>query len=442
MRAGDLCMGVTSRWINTGLYQRSLMLRTRPAGVNPCSRAPWADDGRARRVHNGPACRTCVRGTAGTLPATSPDCERVTVSTEVVAGGTPGDDATRPAAPRVTVRGARKPAASPAASPVPPDDTDAREELRRAAARLALVHEIDRAILAAESTTEIADRAAERLRQLAGASRVSISAIDTTLGVLTVLAFSQEDGGAGFAAGMTFPLEGTLDPRVLDEPRADRPPRPHGERPDAALAALRRGRGLSWRRCIVPLRRARPGRRRDVDRRARRGRRRGRQRHHRHGGRDAAARWRSTTRPPASGWSGPTRGSPSSTRSTGRSSPPPPPRVAGLGRGAPADAARRGVGRRGRVPRAPPGDARDRGGRGGHRQGPDGGRRAGAPGRRAAPADPRCPHLRAHRGRASRSCPPPGSMKSWGMTRRDHRPARCRRRGRSATSGSPGGTAG
>ena len=137
----------------------------------------------------------------------------VTVSTEVVAGGSPGDDATRPAT-RMTVRGARK-GAQGDASAGPADDTDAREELRRAAARLALVHEIDRAILDAESTTEIAERAAEHLHQLAGASRVSITAIDTVQGTLTLLAFSQEDGGGGFAPGTTFPIEGTLDPRVL-----------------------------------------------------------------------------------------------------------------------------------------------------------------------------------------------------------------------------------
>jgi PAS domain S-box-containing protein len=94
-------------------------------------------------------------------------------------------------------------------------DSDAREELRRAAARLATVHEIDRAILAAESPSEIAERVAERLRQLAGATRVAISAIDTSRGVLTVLAFSQDGEAGSFLPGTEFPIEGTLDPRVL-----------------------------------------------------------------------------------------------------------------------------------------------------------------------------------------------------------------------------------
>ena len=136
----------------------------------------------------------------------------VTVSTKPVAGGTPGDDATRPAArgePPPPARDGRNGGSAPAVG-------DTRDELRRAAARLSLIHEIDRAILAAESTSEIADRVVERLRQLAGADRVAVSAIDTARGILTVLAFSQDAEAGGFTPGMEVPLEGLVEPRILE----------------------------------------------------------------------------------------------------------------------------------------------------------------------------------------------------------------------------------
>src|SRR5690349_12255678 len=98
--------------------------------------------------------RVPLRAGVGRHAAARPRCEasvNVTVSTESVAGGSPGDDATRPAATRVTIHRARgKPA--PAATTA---DSDAREELRRAAARPAPVHAIDRAILPAASPPEL-----------------------------------------------------------------------------------------------------------------------------------------------------------------------------------------------------------------------------------------------------------------------------------------------
>lgn len=93
---------------------------------------------------------------------------------------------------------------------------DAHERLERSAARLELVHEIDRSILAARDTGEIAAGAVARLRHLAGAERVSVTRYDLERGVARVLAFDQSGEGGAFGPGAEMPLAGVL-PRALRE---------------------------------------------------------------------------------------------------------------------------------------------------------------------------------------------------------------------------------
>jgi PAS domain S-box-containing protein len=93
---------------------------------------------------------------------------------------------------------------------------DAYERLERSAARLALVHEIDRAVLSAHDTGEIAARAIAQLRQLAGAERVAVMRYDLERGIARVLGFEQAGGGGAFGAGSEVPLAIALPPAMRE----------------------------------------------------------------------------------------------------------------------------------------------------------------------------------------------------------------------------------
>ncbi len=82
---------------------------------------------------------------------------------------------------------------------------EAEAGLRRQAERLAVLHEIDRGILAAHSPTEIAETALRHVRRLVRAPRASLARYDLGAGDATWLAVDVESQST-LAAGMRFPL--------------------------------------------------------------------------------------------------------------------------------------------------------------------------------------------------------------------------------------------
>jgi PAS domain S-box-containing protein len=91
-----------------------------------------------------------------------------------------------------------------------------REATGRASARLAVVHDIDKAILAAEGPGEIAARVVERLRHLAGAERATISEFDAARRVFRVIGLAKAGEGGAIRLGTEFPADDVAGPEVLD----------------------------------------------------------------------------------------------------------------------------------------------------------------------------------------------------------------------------------
>jgi hypothetical protein len=89
------------------------------------------------------------------------------------------------------------------------DVTGERENHRRIEqnlARLALLHSIDRAILAAEGPRSVGSRVLPKVRDLTAADRASLMTFDTEAGLATYLA-TDPDGMAGYSAGDSLPLD-------------------------------------------------------------------------------------------------------------------------------------------------------------------------------------------------------------------------------------------
>ncbi len=83
---------------------------------------------------------------------------------------------------------------------------EAQEKLRQHAERLAILREIDKAILSAHSVQEISDRALTRIRSLLSAYRVSLAVLDEETGMAEVAAVAQRDD-LPVGKGEMVPLE-------------------------------------------------------------------------------------------------------------------------------------------------------------------------------------------------------------------------------------------
>ena len=82
----------------------------------------------------------------------------------------------------------------------------AEEALRKGLQRIETVHEIDQAILGAQSTEEIAQSVVQRLRDLVPCQRASINVFDWEADEVVVLAATQTTGAGRAATGTRFPL--------------------------------------------------------------------------------------------------------------------------------------------------------------------------------------------------------------------------------------------
>jgi PAS domain S-box-containing protein len=108
------------------------------------------------------------------------------------------------------------------------DVTEARGQeaaLRQYAERLEILHEIDRAVMAADSPRAIAEAALGRLRPLLGAARAAVTVVDEAAGEAECLA-AEGAGADTLGAGTRFSLAGLRgltslrrgEPRVIQEP--------------------------------------------------------------------------------------------------------------------------------------------------------------------------------------------------------------------------------
>jgi PAS domain S-box-containing protein len=84
-------------------------------------------------------------------------------------------------------------------------DLSEQKRTQELADRLQLLHDLDRAILAADSPEAIAEVCAERLRPLTSSERVAVYRFDVAKAQATLLAVSPS-GGPGFQPGESFPL--------------------------------------------------------------------------------------------------------------------------------------------------------------------------------------------------------------------------------------------
>lgn len=108
--------------------------------------------------------------------------------------------------------------------------------LQRYAARLEVLHQIDRAILSAHAPADIAQAALEHLRQLIPSQRSSLALFDPGAGQAVVLAVSV-DGQTSFQPGRALPIENFGSPadlqqghpRLIDDLQAGNSPVPDGE---------------------------------------------------------------------------------------------------------------------------------------------------------------------------------------------------------------------
>lgn len=93
---------------------------------------------------------------------------------------------------------------------------ESEERLRHYAKRLTILHEIDQAILEAESPEAIAQAALVRMRQLAPYRQASVILFDFSAGRATVLA-AQSSGETRLKEGMRFPLAAVRGIPVLEQ---------------------------------------------------------------------------------------------------------------------------------------------------------------------------------------------------------------------------------
>jgi PAS domain S-box-containing protein len=96
----------------------------------------------------------------------------------------------------------------------------AEEALRRSTERLKILHEIDRAILAAQSPQEIAETALHHIRRLVSCQRAGIALFDMESRVATLLAVDVE-GESHLGTGSRFPLDEFPFTENLREGKAD-----------------------------------------------------------------------------------------------------------------------------------------------------------------------------------------------------------------------------
>jgi PAS domain S-box-containing protein len=94
----------------------------------------------------------------------------------------------------------------------------AGEALERSVARLQMVHDIDRAILEADSVADLATRTVAGVRALIGADRVAFVRYDLVQGTATRLAIAWPAGQPQEPAGVSTPIERVLGSSVLERP--------------------------------------------------------------------------------------------------------------------------------------------------------------------------------------------------------------------------------